>query len=232
MLSVRSIRTPAAPRPRAALISVVVIALSLAACRGDSSSKPSPGSGDVPFPTRDHAPVISGSPPQSAAVGLPYYFKPSASDPDGDRLVFESIGQPDWMTFDPTNGQLFGVPPTSAAGTTATIVIHVSDGKTVTSLARFKVQVSATSGGTGAALLRWNAPTTTTSGAPLTDLAGFRVYYGKSQPQFDHVLEVANPVATEVTIGGLGAGTWYFAVSAYTRSGAESSRSGVVQKYL
>jgi hypothetical protein len=221
---------PAVTLPRATLL--LVFALLLTACREDSPSTGSPGSGREPVPdVGNKAPAISGSPPQSAVIGLPYSFAPKASDADGDPLVFDISGKPEWMTFDARSGQLFGVPPASAANTMAAIVITVSDGRTVTSMPRFTVKVGAT-GGTGSAVLRWSAPTTTTSGAPLVDLAGFRVYYGRSQPQFDHVLDLQDPGTTEVSIEGLGAGTWYFAVSAYTRTGAESSRSSVVLKHL
>ena len=135
------------------------------------------------------------------------------------------------MSFSTSTGQLFGIAGQAAIGVHKNIEISVTDGKTTASLPRFSIQV-ASAIGAGSARLRWVAPTQTTRGTPLIGLAGFRVYYGPRQPQFDFVLDVPDAAATQATIDGLGQGTWYFSISAYTETGAESARSAVAMKSI
>lgn len=82
---------------------------------------------------------------------------------------------------------------------------------------------------TGLASLTWVAPTANIDGSALTDLAGYHVLYGQSATSLTHTLTVAAP-ATSVTVTGLTSGTWYFAATAYTTSGAESDPSNVASK--
>jgi hypothetical protein len=77
--------------------------------------------------------------------------------------------------------------------------------------------------------LAWVAPTTLTSGAALTDLAGYRLYYGTSPDSLDHALVITDPSVTSVVITALTPGVWYFAASAFDTSGLESSLSNVAQ---
>jgi hypothetical protein len=128
-------------------------------------------------------------------------------------------------------GEPYVFVPQAAIGARKNIEISVTDGKTTTSLPLFSIQVASESG-SGSAKLRWVAPTQTSRGTPLKGLAGFRVYYGPRQPQFDFVLDVQDAAATQVTIDGLGKGAWYFSISAYIESGAESLRSNVVLKSI
>src|SRR5881394_3747641 len=94
----------------------------------------------VTAPAINRVPVISGSPMTSVAAGQPYAFVPSASDPDGDPLTFSVTGLPAWAAFDPATGRLAGTP--TAAGTFASIVIGVSDGKAVAALPAFAITVA------------------------------------------------------------------------------------------
>jgi hypothetical protein len=54
---------------------------------------------------------------------------PTASDPDGDVLVFGIANRPAWATFDVSTGRLAGTPAASDAGAYAGIAIAVSDGR-------------------------------------------------------------------------------------------------------
>lgn len=210
---------------------LLLASLTLTACFDDSS----PGSrGTVNGPSnagRNSAPVISGVAPTNAHVGAFYVFIPQANDADGDPLTYSVSGLPNWLRFDATTGQLSGVPGEAAIGAHKDIRIAVSDGVSTTALPAFSILV-AKSASAGSAKLSWVAPTQTSSGRPLAGLAGFRVYYGLKQPNFDRTLEVRDPAASTVTITGLGRGTWYFTVTAFTKSGAESSRSKVVMKTI
>ena len=74
------------------------------------------------------APVISGTPQLVTETGNNYNFIPTASDIDGDPLVFSITNSPAWASFDTGNGTLSGTPAESDAGTYENIVISVSDG--------------------------------------------------------------------------------------------------------
>ena len=75
--------------------------------------------------------------------------------------------------------------------------------------------------GTGSVTLSWQAPTTNADGSTLTDLAGYRVYYGETPGNYTDVVTVGN--YTSASIGSLPVGkTLYFAVTAFDTSGNES----------
>jgi hypothetical protein len=78
----------------------------------------------------------------------------------------------------------------------------------------------------------WTAPTTNTDGSALTDLAGYRIYYGTSPSALSNSVDVPNAGASDYVVQGLSTGTWYFAVAAYTNTGLESSYSSVVSQTI
>jgi Putative Ig domain len=180
------------------------------------------------------APTISGKPQSTALVNVPYVFRPDVHDPDGDVLVFQVTRKPSWATFDPATGELSGVPPASTTGTYTDIAIVVSDGELKTSLPRFSIKLTTSSatGSTSSASLSWSAPTQNEDGSPLTDLAGYRIHYGTSASDLNQRIEIDNPATTSKVVQSLTPGTWFFAISAYTHDGAESSRSAVVSKVI
>jgi hypothetical protein len=181
--------------------------------------------------TGNSAPRISGTPPTSAAIGKAYAFQPTASDANGDRLTFAIRNKPGWAAFSTATGRLSGTPSSSSAGSFPNIVISVSDGKVSSSLAAFTINVGS-SAANGDVTLSWKAPTHNTNGTPLTNLAGYRVYYGQRSGQYTRTLSVPNRLLTSVGIEGLSTGTWYFAVRALATNGAESTFSQQVSKYV
>jgi hypothetical protein len=88
------------------------------------------------------------------------------------------------------------------------------------------------SGGTttGTATLAWSAPTTNTDGTPLTDLAGYKVHYGKSSGTYTNTVTIGK--ATSYSINNLAPGTYYFTVTAYDTTGLESGYSNEVAKTI
>ncbi|MBA1443488.1 MAG: right-handed parallel beta-helix repeat-containing protein [Gammaproteobacteria bacterium] len=92
----------------------------------------------------NQAPVISGSPTGSVAEGSAYSFTPSASDPDGDNLVFSITNKPAWASFDTATGQLSGTPGAGTAGSYGNILISVTDGTESVSLTSFTLTVTST----------------------------------------------------------------------------------------
>jgi hypothetical protein len=84
----------------------------------------------------------------------------------------------------------------------------------------------------GSATLTWLQPTENTDGSPLTNLAGYKIYYGNSASALSNVIQVANPATLEYEISNLAAGTWYFAVKAYTTGSVESALSSMASKTI
>src|SRR5437870_3823233 len=78
------------------------------------------------------APKITGTPPTTATVGQAYSFTPTAKDPEGKTLTFSIRNKPSWATFSTSTGKLSGTP--TAAGTTSSIMIIVTDGVSSASL--------------------------------------------------------------------------------------------------
>jgi PKD repeat protein len=75
--------------------------------------------------------------------------------------------------------------------------------------------------------LTWTAPTTNADGAPLTDLAGYRLYYGQTIGNLTQNVDVGNQ--TKYLLSGLvGDQVYYFAVTAYDTSSNQSALSNQV----
>jgi hypothetical protein len=86
--------------------------------------------------------------------------------------------------------------------------------------------------GNGVATLSWEAPTTTTTGAALTDLSGYHIYYGIDQNNLSESVTLNSIGIETYVIENLGGGTWYFAIKAVTSAGVESPLSDVVSKTI
>jgi predicted small secreted protein len=83
-----------------------------------------------------------------------------------------------------------------------------------------------------AATLSWEAPTTDTNGEPLTNLAGYRIYYGSNESSLTQLVTL-NSVGTQTyVIDNLTPGTWFFAIRAVAENGVESAMSDVVSKTI
>lgn len=82
------------------------------------------------------------------------------------------------------------------------------------------------------ATLTWEPPTVNTDGSTITDLAGYRIYYGTSASALDQVIDISNIGITTYVVESLTPGTWYFAIKAYTTDGSESALSNVAMKTI
>jgi Putative Ig domain len=171
-------------------------------------------------------PTISGTPINTVTAGSAYSFTPAAKDSDGNALTFSVQNKPAWATFNTTTGQLLGTPTAANVGSYANVVIAVSDGQASASLPAFTLTVSPSS--IRSATLSWTAPTQNTDGSALTDLGGYRIYYGTSASALNQTITVSNAGLTTYVIDSLATGTWYFAVKSLDTGGVESDLSGVV----
>lgn len=181
-------------------------------------------------PTSNLAPVISGTPSASAVAGVAYLFQPSASDANGDRLTFSISNVPSWASFDTATGRLQGTPTASHLGTYSNVSITVSDGRATSALTPFSITVRAAT--TGSATLSWTPPTTNADGSTLTNLAGYRIYWGTSQGDYSSSVTVNNPGLSSYVVDNLLPGTYYFAVSARNSAGVEGGMSNTASKTI
>lgn len=180
-----------------------------------AQSPPPPG-GNAP-------PTISGSPQSAVVMGNTYEFTPNASDPDNDPLTFSVSSLPGWASFDESTGRISGTPTLGDVGTTGNILITVSDGQASSSLPMFSVTVSQVSN--GSVTLSWTAPTQQTDGTPLTDLAGYRIYYGQSAGNLSSQIVIDNAGMTSYVVDNLAPATYFFAASSVNSTGMESALS-------
>jgi hypothetical protein len=195
------------------------------------------------LPLPNTPPRISGAPATAAAVGHAYSFQPTASDPNGLRLAFVIANKPAWASFNTGTGALSGTPTAANAGAYPNITITAYDGYQKAVLPAFSIAVESSTADSappvktpppngsqtvGAATLSWEPPTQTTSGGSLTNLAGYRIYYGTTPNNLAQLVNVPNPGITRFVIGGLSStATWYFQMTAYDHNGVESPPTGV-----
>lgn len=209
--------------------------IAISASDGTSSARLAPFSITV-LPLPSTPPVISGTPATTVTPGQAYSFQPSARDPNGLRLTFGISNKPAWAGFNSATGALSGTPAAASVGTYSNIVITAYDGYTKAVLPAFSivVQNSSSSGSlppagsstTGSATLSWTPPTETTVGTPLTNLAGYHIYYGTT-PSLGKSVNLANPGLTRYVLSGLTAATWYIQMTAYDSAGMESLPTAV-----
>ena len=87
--------------------------------------------------------------------------------------------------------------------------------------------------GTGTATLTWMPPTEYTDGSALSNLAGYKIYYGTSSGSYSNVITVNNVGTASYVIENIPAGrTYYFVVTAFDANGTESAYSNVVSKTI
>ncbi|MGD2074473.1 MAG: hypothetical protein PVI91_04930 [Gammaproteobacteria bacterium] len=84
----------------------------------------------------------------------------------------------------------------------------------------------------GVARLGWRAPTQRVDGASLSisEIAGYRIYYGIRSGHYDSMLSVDDPYTFAVRIDDLPVGTYYFVMTAVDTNGIESGYSGEAVK--
>jgi hypothetical protein len=87
-------------------------------------------------------------------------------------------------------------------------------------------------GKTGVITLNWSAPSTRTDGEPLSlsDIDGYRVYYGKHKGEYLKGADIKNGAAQSATVTGVPVGVYYVVMTTYDANGIESGYSAAVKK--
>lgn len=88
--------------------------------------------------------------------------------------------------------------------------------------------------GLGTVTLNWLPPTENDDYSPLTDLSGYKIYYGTSQDTLDTVVTIDNPGLATFVIDNLPANntTYYFSITAFNSTEIEGNLSNIVSKTL
>jgi hypothetical protein len=89
--------------------------------------------------------------------------------------------------------------------------------------------------GVNSATLTWEKPTTNQDGSPLTDLAGYQIYYGQTTPvttDNSQLILVLNPNQISYVVANLAPGTYHFTVTAVNLQGSESTMANEVIKTI
>lgn len=169
--------------------------------------------------------AITGTPAQTAAVGLAYRFSPNVSAAPGSTLAFDIVNKPSWAAFNAATGELSGTPTANDVGQVSQVEISVNDGAQTAALPAFTIAVAAS---VSSVTLSWTIPTLNVNGSPTSDLAGYHIYYGTSPQSLDSVITVDNPDDTSQVISNLTPGTWYFAVASFNTAKIDSALSGIL----
>jgi hypothetical protein len=218
--------------PATKVTGLLAIALLIAACGGggDDKSAESGAPQNPPAGGSNAAPTIQGQPGTSVLAGQAYNFRPTANDANGDSLTFTASNVPGWASFNQSTGAVTGTPANSDVGTYSGITITVSDGTATATLTAFAITV--TDVATGSATVSWTPPTQNSDGSTLTNLAGYRIAYGRSATVLDRSISLSNPSLSSAVVDNLSSGTWYFAVSAVNTQGTASTASNIATKTI
>ena len=93
-----------------------------------------------------------------------------------------------------------------------------------TAMAMVTVEVASTA-------LAWQPPASNTDGTPLTDLAGYNLYYGTAPGRYTNVRPVVDASQTDLQLP-VEPGTYYLAMTAYDLSGNESELSNEIVRII
>jgi hypothetical protein len=155
---------------------------------------------------------------------------PTTTDPEGDAVSFTVENKPPWASFDPGTGTLQGTPGAADVGRYADIKLSVTDGLYAVAMGSFSIDV--VSSAPGSIIVSWEPPTQRDDGTPLTNLAGYRLYWGTALGHYPNLAPIANPGIATYVIDELPSGTYYVVATAYDASGMESGFSNVATKTI
>lgn len=196
----------------------------------DGSLTASVGPFTIEVTTNNSGPVISGSPPTSVSAGETYSFTPQASDPDSNTLRFSIAGKPAWAEFDVLTGRLTGTTSEADVGFYSGIVISVTDGTGTANLPTFSIEVLASGAPTGSVTLSWTPPSENEDGSQLTNLSGYRIYWGRTGESYGEPVRINNPSVTRFVVEGLTPGSYEFVATAVNSAGTESRLSNAITR--
>jgi hypothetical protein len=223
------------------LTGLLVMGLFLAGC-WDSSGNDSANAGSgnsTAAPAAPAAPpspsasiTMEGIPSATATVGEQYSFQPKVIS-SGAGISFSATGVPSWLAFNTSTGALAGTPSAADEGTTGHIVITASTTGASATTTPFTIRVQPAAASTTVSVkLSWAAPTENTDGTPVTDLAGYHIYFGTNPAELTLWASVGGAASTTYVVADLPSGSYYFSVAAYNSAGVDSGQSNLANETI
>jgi|GEM_PF-1592943 len=80
----------------------------------------------------------------------------------------------------------------------------------------------------GMTTVTWSSPALSTDGSALTDLVGYRIYYGTTSSNLTKTVNVSGATVTSQVVNGLASGTYYFAVAAIDSADVANNLTNLV----
>ena len=174
----------------------------------------------------------SGSPPPSdVGPDITFTASPMAIAPNGQTVLTwtsdadSCTASGDWSGSKDVSGS----ETISALTSDSNFILSCSDANGSVS---DSVDVTIILSGNGTALLSWTPPTENTDGSTLTDLAGYKIYYGTASSSYTEIVTINNPGLSSYQIDNLTTADWYFVVTSVNSAGIESSYSTEVSKTI
>jgi len=121
-----------------------------------------------------------------------------------------------------------GLAAALAAGTTTITAVSGS----ISASASLTVTAPAPVPAPGSTTLSWTAPSQRVDGSPITNLAGYRLYYGTSSGNYTAVQDLGNVTTLNLATLSLGQGTYYFVLTAYDIQNYESGYSTEISRTI
>ena len=109
-----------------------------------------------------------------------------------------------------------------------TITVTAEDTAGVTKSRSIKIKRE--SAQKGSVTLSWTPPTARVDGSPLTNLAGYKIFYGRMSGVYDYQIDIKNPGVSTYVVEELVPGQWFFSLAAYDSDGLESDRSNEAER--
>lgn len=125
---------------------------------------------------------------------------------------------------------IFTAPELSTNSDSLVFEVIITDNQEVQYSDTIIIMVFASDSSLTAVNISWQAPLLNEDSSQLTDLSGFKIYYGESADDLDKVVTVNDPLQISCEIDGLSANrAYFFTVTAFNDSGLESQHSQMVE---
>lgn len=223
---------PQRARPVSSLPAVILLSLALfiTACTDGGNGTVSSGDTATPIPTSTPTPMPPPTPASFTLAVAKTGTGTITSSPSG--IVCGATCNNSYadntnvtLTATPASGYTFPGWSGACAGAATTCVLSMTANRSVSAT------FAPIAGGTGTATVLWAAPSNRVGGAPmpLSELAGYKIYYGTSLGNYPDVVDVPDKTAMAYTLNGLvSKTTYYLVVTSYDVLGKESANSNVV----
>ena len=137
------------------------------------------------------------------------------------------MNKPNWATFDPSTGELHGIPTVESFS--KDITISVTDGVNLSTLPVFEINVIHLS---FQITIQWDKPTSNEDGTPLINIAGYEILYGTLSKEYDNSIYIDNEDTLMAVIDNLDAGEYFFSMITRTTAKNKSNYAAEVSLWV